>query len=38
MWQCMLVFVNFDPFFGKMLIETSKEHFFELPVVDIWVG
>ena len=34
----MLVFINFDPFFGKMLIETSTEHFFELPVVDIWVG
>ena len=34
----MLVFINFDPFFEKMLIETSTEHFFELPVVDIWVG
>ena len=34
----MLVFINFDPFFGKMLIETSTEHFFELSVVDIWVG
>ena len=34
----MLVFIDFDPFFGKMLIETSTEHFFEIPVVDIWVG